>query len=202
MLEMRYPSCRPLQGLLQARRHGSGVGAAGVIVKERIGRRFVQVIARQAKAAEVVTVASSVFGLTPPGASRYVANGDLAFIWAGLGQWVVDSAEDRTPDLFAELTDCFRECASVVDQTDGWEGFYLSGPRLRDALAKAVAIDLHPRVFRPGDVALTVVGGMNVHLWQIDHAPTFALIAYRSVAGSLWEWLREAASEYGVEVIK
>jgi methylglutamate dehydrogenase subunit D len=27
----------------------------------------------------------------------------------------------------------------------------ITSPRVRDALAKGVAIDLHPRAFRPGD---------------------------------------------------
>jgi len=73
----------------------------------------------------------------------------------------------------------------------------ISGPRTRDVLAKGCILDLHPRVFAPGDVALTMIAHMTVHLVQIDEAPSFELSVFRSLAGSLLHWLTASAEEYG-----
>jgi sarcosine oxidase subunit gamma len=75
----------------------------------------------------------------------------------------------------------------------------LSGRNIRDALAKGCLIDLHPRAFRPGDVALTSIAHISVQLWVVDEA-TFELAVPRSMAMSFWSWLRASAAPYGVEV--
>ena len=50
----------------------------------------------------------------------------------------------------------------------------LRGPRVRDVLAKGVSIDLHPRAFRTGDVAVTTASHLAVHLWQVADEPVYA----------------------------
>ena len=40
------------------------------------------------------------------------------------------------------------------DQSDSRLVLRLSGPRVRDVLAKGVPVDLHPKAFKPGDVAM------------------------------------------------
>ena len=67
-------------------------------------------------------------------------------------------------------------------------------------LAKGIAIDLHPRAFKPGDVALTIAAHIGVQLWQVDEAPTYEIAVPRSLAKSLWAWLSASAAEFGYEV--
>jgi len=90
--------------------------------------------------------------------------------------------------------------AAVSDQSDARLVLRLSGPKLRDVLAKGVPIDLHPNVFKPGDVATTLVAYIGVQLDRIDEA-SFQLTAPRSMAGSLWSWLSASAAEFGYEVV-
>ena len=85
-----------------------------------------------------------------------------------------------------------------ADQSDGRIILRVTGPRVRDALAKGVPIDLHPRAFRPGDAAITTVATIGVHLWQVDDAPTYELIVPRSFAVAFREWFDEAAAEFGI----
>jgi sarcosine oxidase subunit gamma len=87
-----------------------------------------------------------------------------------------------------------------VDQTDGRSILRVSGPCVRDVLRKGVTLDLHPREFGVGSTALTLVGGIDVHLWQIDERPTYDIVFYRSMTGSFWNWLVAAAAEYGLDV--
>ena len=67
-------------------------------------------------------------------------------------------------------------------------------------VAKVCGIDLDPRVFSPGDTALTLVGHTNVHLWQVDPAPTYDFAVPRSFAASFYEWLFAASAKYGMLV--
>jgi sarcosine oxidase subunit gamma len=67
-------------------------------------------------------------------------------------------------------------------------------------LAKGVPIDLDARVFGPGDTALTLVGHISVHLWQVDRAPTYEFAVPRSFAAGFCEWLFAAAAPYGVAI--
>ncbi len=74
----------------------------------------------------------------------------------------------------------------------------IAGPKARDTLAKGLPIDLHQQVFQPGDTALTVVAHINVHIWQVDDAPTYDLAVFRSYAASFCEFITSAASEFGI----
>jgi len=66
-------------------------------------------------------------------------------------------------------------------------------------LAKGVLPDLHHRSFKTGDIASTLAAYIGVQIEQLDDAPTFQLMAFRSLAGSLWSWLAKSAAEFGYE---
>jgi sarcosine oxidase subunit gamma len=77
----------------------------------------------------------------------------------------------------------------------------VTGPLVRGALAKGVAVDLHPSAFKAGDTAATLVSHIPVHLWQIDDRPTYEFAVARSLAQSFWHWLEASAAEYGLELV-
>lgn len=105
----------------------------------------------------------------------------------------------RPPELVRTLGARLADLAAVADQSDARGVLRVSGPNMRDTLAKGCLIDLHPRAFRPGDVALTSIAYIAVQLWAVDEA-TFDLAVPRSMAMSFWSWLRAPAASYGVEV--
>jgi len=69
-------------------------------------------------------------------------------------------------------------------------------------LAKIVPIDLHPRVFQPGDTAVTGAAHIEVQLWQLDDAPTYEILLFRGFARSFWDWLTHSAAESGYDVLE
>ncbi len=105
---------------------------------------------------------------------RRVGDARLAFLWAGAARWtaVSEAGDDR---LETTLRDRLGGLASMTDQSDGRVVLRFSGPSARDVLGKALAIDLHPRAFRPGDVALTPAFHIAAQVWQVDEAPTYDL---------------------------
>ena len=75
---------------------------------------------------------------------------------------------------------------------------FLDGTPSRDVLAKGIPLDFHPRAFTPGNFAMTGLHHTPVLIHCIaDNG--FHLYAMRSFAMSVWEWLTDAALEYGVE---
>ncbi len=138
----------------------------------------------------------AAYGVELPGSGRRVEGNGIAVVWAGPGQWLAVAERGEGRDLEVELKTKLAGIASVVDQSDGRVVVRVSGPRARDVLAKGVPIDLHPRAFKPGDVAITHASHVGVILWQTDEAPTYEAAMFRSYADSFAHWLFESAAEY------
>lgn len=178
---------------------GSGqAGAAGVTIAERTGVSLCSVLARKGAGLALADRVRSEFGLDLPRSPRCTRPGPVEFIWAGPMQWLALGEGNDGRAFERRMQSSLGGMASITDQSDGRVILRVSGPRARDALGKGVHIDLHPSEFRPGSTALTEVAYMNVHLWQVDDAPTYNVAMFRSFALAFWEWLAAAAAEYGV----
>ncbi|TCZ65016.1 hypothetical protein EXY23_05670 [Roseicella aquatilis] len=143
----------------------------------------------------------AAWGIDLPTTPRRVGDARLAFVWSGPSQWLA-VATDWPGDLEAALRAHLGGLGSLTDQGDGRVVLRVRGPHARDALAKGMAIDLHPRAFQPGDVAATLAAHIGVQIWQLDEAPTYEMAAFRSTAGSLCDWIVAASAEYGVEIVE
>ncbi|WP_225769859.1 sarcosine oxidase subunit gamma [Inquilinus sp. Marseille-Q2685] len=185
-------------GLLTPGRHGRAEGDPGVTVRPRDDLSLARVIARKGRAGDLASTIRSRYGLDLPTAPKRVAQGGLAFIWSGPGQWLTAAEDGR--DLARELSEAIGSFAAVSDQSNGLAVLHVSGPRVRDTLIKGVGLDLHPRAFAPSDAAVTVIAHIGAQLWQLDDRPTYEIAVYRSFAGSLWRWLDASAAEFGCAV--
>ena len=182
-------------------RHGAAAGPAGVRVAERVGLGLVSVVARKGKAGALAAAAEAAFGVTLPTTPRRVDGDGIAFVWSGPDQWLAVAEPARAGSIEADLRRAFTALASLAEQSDGRGVQRLAGPRLRDTLAKGIALDLDPRVFAPGDTAITMLSHVGVQLWQIDDRPSFDLLVPRGYAGSIWHWLEGATAEYGLDCV-
>lgn len=182
----------PLAGLLRPI-----PGDAGVTVRERGFLRIAGLGALADRAA--LTRRAQALGIDLPATPRRVEAEGMAFVWAGPAEWLV-LAEPGAEDLAALLRGRFGTLAAVTEQDDAKRVLRIAGPHVREVLAKGLPIDLHPRAFGPGDVALTLAGHIAVQLWQLDDRPTYDIAVPRSLAASFWHWLREASAEYGLAV--
>lgn len=173
--------------------------AAGIIVTERTGLRLATVIARKGDRETLASAMRSAFGLDLPAGPKRAVSGETALLGTGPRTWlaVQDGGEG---DLAQRLRDALGPAVAVSDQSDGYGVLRLSGPKSRDVLAKGLAVDLHPRAFTPGDVAVTTCSHIGVTIWQVDDAPTYEVTLFRSFAGSFVDWLAESAAEYGLAV--
>jgi len=149
------------------------------------------------KRAALSAALHSAYGVELPiEPGRRVEGESIALAWAGPNQWLAMAERADGRDLERELKKALAGLASVVDQSDGRAVVRISGPRARDVLAKGLPIDLHPRTFRPGDVAITHASHIGILFWMLDDAPTYEAAMFRSYAESFSHWLDEAAAEF------
>lgn len=172
-------------------------GSAGVIAEER-SPGLATVMVRHGAEKRLATAARKTYGIDLPAGPKRVAAKGISFIGTGPGRWLA-VMEDGAPKP-AALAAALGDTASVADQSDGFAVLRLSGPRVRDALAKGLPVDLHQSVFKPGDAAATSAMHIGLTIWQIDDAPTYDIAMFRSFAGSFWHWVAESSAEFGLAV--
>jgi methylglutamate dehydrogenase subunit D len=195
-----------LEHLLQPGNRGDHTGEPGVAVTLRSDLALAYVLVRNGKTGELQARVQERLGLRLPMAAQHGEDGanlgadSLAFVWAGPGRWLAKTSTKSAAALETTLRNELSGVASIINQTDGRCVFRLSGPSLREVLAKGVPLDLDPRAFGPGDTALTLVGHISVHFWQLDRVPTYEFAVPRSFAASFCEWLITAAANHGLAV--
>lgn len=181
-------------------RFGRREGAPGLVVRDLQDFALATVIARRGQVEAAAGAAERAFGVALPTGPRAVAGRGVGFIGTGPGQWLALAAEAPEP-IETRLHSALGELVSVFDQGDSRVMLELSGPRVRDVLAKGFAIDLHPRRFPTGQAALTTAAHVAVQLWQTSDAPTYRLLTVRTWFGSFWNWLASSAAEHGAQVL-
>jgi methylglutamate dehydrogenase subunit D len=193
-----------LEHLRQQATYGGGAGEPGIVAILRSDLALAYVLARNGKAEALRQRVQDRFGRRLPMAARQGENAGnpdldaLNFIWAGPGRWLARTPAQTGATLETMLRGELSGLASVINQTDGRCVFRISGPNLREVLAKGLPIDLDPRVFGPGDTALAPIGHINVHFWQVDRTPTYDFAVPRSFAASFCDWLFAAAASHGL----
>jgi sarcosine oxidase subunit gamma len=170
----------------------------GVRLTEVCDLALATIIARHGCAPALATHVREQFGVELPFGPRRIEERDIAFTWSGINQWLV-CGEGTASELLSRLRelDLF---AAISDHSDAWAIVRLAGPRARQTLAKGLAIDLHPRSFKVGDCALTMIGHIRAHIWQVDGVPTYDIAVFRSLGESFVHWLTDAAAEFGYRI--
>lgn len=201
MADRSPPFASALDGVLVPGRHGRRAGEPGVFVSELTGLGLATITARKGQREALLEAARAAFGVELPVLPRKIEGRGTAFIWLGPDQWLARQDPAPAAGMEAALAAAFSGLAALVDQSHGRTVLSVTGPRIRDALAKGLPIDLHPRAFQPGHAAVTAVAHVGVHLWQVDERPTYDLSVARGFAQSFWHWLEASSAEYGLEAV-
>ena len=198
MADFALEPCSGLEHVLLPGVQGAQEDAPGMVVTLRTGLALALVMAGNGKTDNLRRRVQDRFDLTLPLTAQRAEKSGTSFCWAGPGRWLAATSTQTAAAFEAMLRRELSGLAAVVNQTDGRCVFHISGPKARELLARGLPIDIDPRVFGPGDTALTLAGHINVHLWQLDLSPAYELSVSRSFAASFCEWLLAAAAKYGV----
>jgi len=180
--------------------HYGCAGATGIVIEEVTDIAFASIAAKREKHFALINAINTAFGVVLPDGPRRVARGHVTFAGVGPDQWIASADGAEAAGFAARVRGRIGPFAAVSDQSGARLVLRVSGPRVRDVLAKGVPVDLHPKAFKPGDLVCTIVGYINTQIDMLDDAPTYQLAAPRSMAGSFWSWLTASAAEFGYEV--
>jgi heterotetrameric sarcosine oxidase gamma subunit len=162
----------------------------GVSVRPRNGLGMMSIATPRGGAAALAQALREHAGLVLPEPGCWVGDDALALLWCAPGQFL--AVGDAV--VVQRLADALRGAALLIDLTGARAVVRLSGPSVRDVLARVVPLDLHPRVMGPGRVAATVAAHIGVQIWQVDDAPSYDLAGPVSYAGSLLRALELAGA--------
>ena len=172
----------------------------GVTALDRDGLGLVTIQCRKGQRTTLEAKVQAEYGVALSAGPQRIARGDIAFIGTGPNTWLAIS-EHAVNDFAIELQQKLEGLVSVTDQSDGYAVLRLTGPKVRNTLAKGVPIDLHDRVFGPGMAASTILSHVGIILWRLpdaDSQPVFEIAVFRSLASSLSHFLSQSAAEFGL----
>ena len=154
-------------------------------------------------AAEVAFLAQLTLRADPALASRlpfplpldpntWTAGGGREALWLGPDEWLVVGPPGSAPAVAAELARALDgEHHAVVDTSANRTVAELAGEGRFDLLAQGCGLDLHPRAWRPGRCAQTLLHRVPVLLQERDQATRVFVRA--SFAAHLAGWLTAVA---------
>lgn len=156
-----------------------------VVIEQRSGFGLATVMARKGVAPAAIGAALGVDLRDGP----YCSTGaGIVLLGTGPGSWLA-YADVAPADWAAGLRERLSALASVSDQSGGYAIFRLSGLGARTVLQRGAAIDFRPAAFAVGAVATTMIAHIGVVIRQVDEAPTYDILLFRSFAGSFRHWL-------------
>lgn len=172
----------------------------GIAVSVREGLGIASVFVRRHKRAALERRVRDLWGLELPHGPKCVIAGELSLLGTGPGAWLA-LHRHGSDDFAASLRTSLVDLASVSEVSDAWSVTSLRGPRVREVLCKVVPVDVHPRAFGVGAVAVTVAAQIGAILWRLeddaDSSSSFEIAVARSMTMSFWRTLFESAAEFG-----
>ena len=114
-------------------------------------------------------------------------------LWLGPDEWLVVGPAGTAPAIESAIRAATGDAFVVtVDVSANRLAFELSGPSARELLESGCPIDLHPRAFRAGSCAQTLLARANVLLHQTSIEPRYRVWIRPSFARYVAAWLTDA----------
>jgi methylglutamate dehydrogenase subunit D len=194
----------PKSALASALAQGGRDGADGkrrCRLGELRGWLLLQVAAFPGTIAEVERVLPAIVGAPLPktlgetvaiGAGRVFRTGPEQF-------WIVGPSQNGD-GAEAQLRQAIPPAiGAVTSLSHSRTRIVIDGACARDVLRKGIPLDFDPAVFRIDQAALTGVHHTPILVHRAG-ADRYELYAMRSFALSVWEWLTDAALEFGYDI--
>lgn len=144
-----------------------------------------------------------VLGLDLPTSANTVAvSGDRAALWLSPDEWLIMVPFATRAQTIDDLKRALAgKHVSITDVSSNRTILELSGSKSREVLAKGCGLDLHPRAFKAGQCAQTVVARSQAVIWQVDETPTYRVLVRPSFAAYLTDFFIDAMKEYALNPI-
>lgn len=133
----------------------------------------------------------------PIEANTVAESDDDKIYWLGPDEWLVITPTEQQNKVQSELLVALEGVfASVVDNSSGLTLLNITGENAANLIARDCPLDLHPRVFKPGQCAQTRLAKAGMILSPLSDETGFELIIRRSFADYLLLWMQDALIEF------
>lgn len=149
------------------------------------------ILLRRGVAVAASNALQAQLGLALPQPGCLTSARETLLLWSGPDRFLALREPGGTA-LVSELTAGLGDLAHVVEASSSRTVFEVSGSGAAEALNRVLPIDLHPRAFHPGNVALTTAAHMAVQIWRTSDDAVFRLACSSSFSGSLRRHLATA----------
>jgi len=140
--------------------------------------------------ADPALAARRAFAL-PPAPNTWRLTGGREVLWLGPDEWLVVAEPGSAPAILEELERALGGLHhSVVDVSADRAVVELAGGDRMDLLTRGCGLDLHPRSWRDGMCAQTLLARVPVLLQERERATR--VFVRPSFAGHLVDWFRNA----------
>jgi len=186
----------PLKGLEPVHRPAETADSERLRISERAFLDLA-VLRGNARSPDFAKALERALGTAPPLAPNTVVHGHRHLLaWMGPDEWWLQSLAPARPALEQTLRPLLQGLsACVVDVSSGYTVLELSGEHARDVLAKGCPLDLHPRVFGPGQCAQSHYFKAGVMVRALDEGGV-EVVVRRSFADYVGRMLLEAGREF------
>ncbi len=148
------------------------------------------------------TAVKGCLGCEAPVIPNTTATADgRCLLWLAPTRWLLVSARDAPGDLERDLSAALAShSGAVTDVSSGRTVIRVTGRDARQLLAKGCPLDFHGSRFKPENCAQSILGAINVLLHATGDGTAIDLYCARGFALSMWEWLTDAAGEFGYSI--
>ncbi len=163
----------------------------GLSIAEATDRALASISVRSGQDAEFFGRAAVILGFDLPQPGGAVAGAVFSAFWIGPDSWMID-ADYKTHERIAfDLKDVLQETASVVEQTDGWCRFDVTGNAACDLFERLCNVDI--RAMKTNQATRCALHHIGCYIWCHTSGAEFSILGPRSSARSLHHALTEAA---------
>jgi len=134
-------------------------------------------------------------GLPVP-ATGWIASGrETLVLCVRPERWLVLTVPAAPGSALAAWQPACAGCAATIELSAGLAALYLTGPAVREVLARGCRLDLHPEVFVPGSAAATSIAQVPVILAALPGG--WLLLTPATTAEHFRDWLAATARPFG-----
>lgn len=153
--------------------------------------------------ADFLDALEAELGCRPPlEPNTVIATDAVSAMWLGPDEWYLRTAHGAERDTATTLERVLADQHVAINAVgSGLATIELGGTHARDVIEKGCTLDLHPRMFRQGQCAQTLLAKANVLLCPRGAQPAYEIIVRRSLADYLFAWIADAADEFGMNTI-
>lgn len=178
---------------------GGASDTSGIATVTELGPMGMITLRGDLSAKAITKAAVAAGGVTMPEQRHCNTEGAGGIAWMSPDELLImceyDQVHARLADLQGKLA---KKHALAVNVSDARAVFQVTGPHVREVIAKLAPVDMHPDHFSPGMFRRTRFAQVPAAFWLVDEQ-TAQIICFRSVAQYLFDTLNMAAQD-GSEV--